>query len=195
MDPSLLPKGAGAGETVGNHKPANEPGIYKHEASGAVLTIMPDAQSTGQQDAAVRLGYVKVAEPPTRAELTKAQRTQAAADHKAGLDQPISTADFGGYNPDAPRFDMTSTTSDSTSNPVDNNANQKAVIAANEASAAAEARAAAAEAELAELKANQNAGSQESDADATDEGTTEDTDEGAGDDTTSTETKTEEEIK
>jgi hypothetical protein len=137
MNPDQIPKGAGQLETPGDGRPVNEPGVYKHPGSGAQLIVMPDARSTAQQDALVRMGFVKVAEAPTRVELDAMQKAQVASD-KALADKgvmPGITAD-----PNSPRFNPTASIN---------------VEDAPKLVAEAEARAQAAEAELAALKAAQ----------------------------------------
>lgn len=136
MNPQDLPKGAGSGETNGNGKPINAPGVYLHEASGNSVTIMPDAKSTAQQDAAVRAGFVYQGPPPSAVELQKIQLAQAAKTIAEEKDNPASSAALStGAIADTPTFSTTSTRSIDPSD----------LDAAN-------ARAAAAEAELAELK-------------------------------------------
>ncbi len=66
-------------ETTPN-RPTNEPGVYRHEASGKEMIVMPDAQSTAQQDALVHMGFTRIAPPPSRAELLARQEDQAKAD-------------------------------------------------------------------------------------------------------------------
>jgi hypothetical protein len=118
MNPKDLPKGAGASETPSNGRAANDPGVYEHAASGKQVIVMPDAQSSAQQDALVRMGYTKVAEPPTALELRAMQEAQAAKDAKKSDPATIIAA---GFDPNAVRYNLTSTISEggSTSNPLD----------------------------------------------------------------------------
>jgi hypothetical protein len=106
MDVQSLPKGAGAAEVSGSGRTANRPGYYKHP-NGAVVLVMPDAKSTGQQDALVRLGYVWFSEPPTRLELNEIQRKQAEKDAASDAAN-ASSGTFGAYNADAKRYNLTS---------------------------------------------------------------------------------------
>lgn len=81
-----LPVGQSSEVTPGSK--VNPPGVYKHEASGAVLsTSSMDggslAEGVTQADALVRLGYVWVGEAPSRAENVAAQQKQAEADKAA----------------------------------------------------------------------------------------------------------------
>lgn len=95
MNPQNLPKGAGAAETSGSGKPANAPGLYRHEASGKEAILMPDPKSTAQADAFTRAGYVRVGDAPTSAELQKMQQDQAAKTVAEEKDTPASTGSFG----------------------------------------------------------------------------------------------------
>jgi len=138
MDASTIPKGAGQLETPGDGRPVNQPGVYVHKASGAEIIVMPDAKSTGQQDALVRMGFEWKAEAPGRVELDAMQKAQKAKDEenaKNGIMPGITT------DPNAPKFNPTASLS---------------VEDANLAVAAADARASAAEAELAAIKAEQS---------------------------------------
>lgn len=138
MNPDNIPKGAGQLETPGDGRPINQPGVYRHEASNAEIIIMPDAKSTGQQDALVRMGFVWVGEAPSRVALVEMQKAQQAKDEenaKKGIMPGITT------DPNAPKFNPTASLS---------------VEDANKAVEDATARATAAEAELAALKAEQS---------------------------------------
>lgn len=138
MNPDNIPKGAGQLETPGDGRPINQAGVYRHEASGAEVIIMPDAKSTGQQDALVRMGFVWLSDAPSRVELDAMQKAQKAKDEenaKNGIMPGITT------DPNAPKFNPTASLS---------------VEDANVAVADANARASAAEAELAALKAEQS---------------------------------------
>lgn len=68
---------------VNTRKPINNPGVYEHSQAKKQIIVMPDAQSTAGADAAARMGYVKVAEPPSRVELQAMQDAQRAKDLKA----------------------------------------------------------------------------------------------------------------
>lgn len=196
-DPSQLPKGPGSAEEPGTGVPANLPGVYKHGPSGNTVTVMPDAKSTGQQDALVRMGFERVGDAPSRTELNEQQKAQAEKDRKAGLDGsvPASTGTFGTpLDYSAPRHNPTSTVTDTAvagqtgNNDAAEGASDAAATAQAEA-AAATARAEKAEAELAALKA----GSEEkSDEGSTDEGEASEGDETPADPAPGDETKTEE---
>ena len=73
-----LPKGP----SIETSNVTNSPGVYEHPAAGKQVIILPDGTSTAQADAVVRMGFVKVAEPPTRQELQAMQAKQAAQDAK-----------------------------------------------------------------------------------------------------------------
>lgn len=114
-DNANLPKGPGSAELPGTGVAANQAGVYEHPASKTQVIVMPDAKSTGQQDALVRMGFVRKGDAPSRPELNAMQQKQAAADRKAGLDGsvPASTGTFGApLDTDAPRHNPTSTVSD-----------------------------------------------------------------------------------
>lgn len=68
---------------VNTAKPVNQPGVYEHPVTKKRLIAMPDAQSTAVSDALVRVGFVRVADAPSRADLQKAQDDQRAKDMKA----------------------------------------------------------------------------------------------------------------
>lgn len=81
MNPQDLPKGpSGEIASLDGKKPSNPAGVYRHEAAGKEIIVMPDPTSTAQQDALVRLGFVWVAEPPTRQQLAEMQAKQLASD-------------------------------------------------------------------------------------------------------------------
>lgn len=94
MNPQDLPKGPGSGEmaSLDGRKPVNAPGVYRHEAAGKEIIVMPDIKSTALQDALVRQGWVKIAEAPSRQDLLKMQAAQAKADAKAEKDGVDPTA-------------------------------------------------------------------------------------------------------
>jgi hypothetical protein len=65
----------------------NEPGVYEHKETGKRMLIAPDptvpgSKSTAAADAAVRMGFVKVAEHPTSKEVADMQAAQAKHDAK-----------------------------------------------------------------------------------------------------------------
>jgi hypothetical protein len=82
MNPQDLPKGPGSGEMadLAGRKPMNEAGVYRHEAAGKEIIVLPDSKSTAQQDALVRMGFVRVADAPTMVELRDMQAAQVAKD-------------------------------------------------------------------------------------------------------------------
>lgn len=128
-------------ETNTSGRPINEPGVYEHpqavnaDGSHKQIIVLPDGKSTAVQDAAVRMGFVKVADAPSRVEVQAMQDAQLAKDlaaEKAGKATGVNTDE-------AP------------ATPINGTATAPGVPA--EDHAAAVARAEAAEAELAKLKA------------------------------------------
>lgn len=55
-------------ETMGDKKPANLPGVYRHEGAGVEIVTAPGFKGSIQADAAVQVGYKYVgAKPKTQA--------------------------------------------------------------------------------------------------------------------------------
>lgn len=92
MDPTTLPQGPSGENTQG--KPRNRPGVYTHPATNKSLIVMPDAKSTAQQDALVRLGFERTDDAPSRTELAKMQADQGIMDaHNAKKGRPLGNQD------------------------------------------------------------------------------------------------------
>jgi hypothetical protein len=93
MNPQDLPKGPGAeANDLAGKKPLNVAGVYRHEAAGKEVIIMPDPKlGTSAGDALVRMGFHWIAPPPTRQALTDMQNAQAKQDaqnEKKGIPAP-----------------------------------------------------------------------------------------------------------
>lgn len=81
MNPQDLPKNQSAEmASLDGKKPQNPAGVYRHEAAGKEIIILPDPSTTAQQDAVVRLGFVWVGPPPTQLELRAMQQAQLKQD-------------------------------------------------------------------------------------------------------------------
>lgn len=94
-DTATLPKYQSA-EKNGGGKPRNEPGIYRHEASGAEVITHPDPNDGSiQADALVRVGYHRVGDVPSRVEMAKLREErlkreeEAEKSRKAGEAAPV----------------------------------------------------------------------------------------------------------
>ena len=91
MDNSKLPKGQ-SGESNGQGKPRNLPGIYRHEAAGKeIITVADQNDGSIQADALVRVGYHRIGDVPSRIELNAMRDAQLKKDEEAAKAGKTST--------------------------------------------------------------------------------------------------------
>lgn len=79
MEATQLPKGQSS-EQPGDGRKRNEPGVYEHPGAKVRVITQPGDEGVIQADAAVRVGYKRVADVPSRLELLEMRKAQLLKD-------------------------------------------------------------------------------------------------------------------